>query len=275
MSNIVRNTPTASLRRLDIKIYEDGALALAPRETDFMAVSGVYVCGETSPHFVLAAGTLTNKRKEFSFSAFTITADAGTDLLTRVAHGLEVGDGPIRFTNSGGGLPGGIAALTDYWVIEGPDADTFQLAATLEDAYAGTPIDITSAGTGTNTCSAGADCERGLDGWFTYELTQDESDFEGSEFAVLIDCNSFAHANNGGGYATATMIGDAEGFDAIAEGAHSYGDLVRLIVGVLAGKVSNFTTGTLVFKSLDGTKNRLTVTTDATGRLTITVGDLS
>lgn len=59
------------------------------------------------------------------------------------------------------------------------------------------------------------------------------------------------------------------------EGSASYGDLVRLMVGVLCGKVSNFLTGTLVFKSINGTKTRATVTTDETGRLSLVVGDLT
>ncbi len=62
---------------------------------------------------------------------------------------------------------------------------------------------------------------------------------------------------------------------AIGEGAHTYGDLVRLLVGVNAGRVLNFLTGTLVFKSLNAAKTRVTITTDNTGRLTSTVGDLT
>lgn len=59
------------------------------------------------------------------------------------------------------------------------------------------------------------------------------------------------------------------------EGSATYGDLIRLVAGVLAGKVSNFTTNTLAFKSLDGTKTRVTVTKDATGRTAIVIGDLT
>lgn len=62
---------------------------------------------------------------------------------------------------------------------------------------------------------------------------------------------------------------------ATQEGSHTLGDIIRLITGVVAGKASNFLTGTIVFNSLNGAKTRLTVTTDETGRLSITVGDLT
>ncbi len=66
-----------------------------------------------------------------------------------------------------------------------------------------------------------------------------------------------------------------ETWGTLLEGSATAADLIRLITGVLAGKVTNFTTGTFAFKSLDGTKTRLTVTVDETGRLTITVGNLT
>lgn len=97
----------------------------------------------------------------FTFTSFTFTADAGSNLLTKVAHGLRTGDGPIRVANSGGGLPGGLAALTDYWIVKSTD-DTFFLATSFINAIraGATTIDITTAGTGTHTLSAGGACTR-------------------------------------------------------------------------------------------------------------------
>jgi hypothetical protein len=90
-----------------------------------------------------------------SFVDFTFTADSTTDRLNRTAHGLKTGDGPVRTSNSGGALPTGLAAATDYFVIwdttTGDDADHFRLATSLANALAGTAIDITSNGTGTQT----------------------------------------------------------------------------------------------------------------------------
>lgn len=85
-------------------------------------------------------------------TGFTITADSSTDELAKTAHGWNTGDGPIQFTNSGGALPAGISALTDYFVIK-VDADHFKIATTLTNALAGTNVDITGNGTGTNTAT--------------------------------------------------------------------------------------------------------------------------
>lgn len=63
-------------------------------------------------------------------------------------------------------------------------------------------------------------------------------------------------------------------WSAIGEGSHTYGDLIRGIIGVFA-TAGDFTTGTIVAKSLDGTKTRWTWTVDITGRLSITAGDLT
>lgn len=82
---------------------------------------------------------------------FTFTA-AATDICTAVAHGLITGDGPVRASNSGGALPAGLAVDTDYWIIAiAGSADTFKLAASRADAFAGTAVNITGAGTGTHT----------------------------------------------------------------------------------------------------------------------------
>lgn len=81
-----------------------------------------------------------------------VTATAATDQLNHVAHGWNTGDGPIQFTNAGGGLPGGITALTNYWVVK-VDADNFQIATSLANALTGTIVDITTAGTGTQTAT--------------------------------------------------------------------------------------------------------------------------
>lgn len=88
-------------------------------------------------------------------SPLVVTADATSNLLDHAAHGLHHGAGPFQFTNSGGALPGGIAAATNYWVIHttGMDADHFEIATTLANALAGTFVDITDAGTGTQTMS--------------------------------------------------------------------------------------------------------------------------
>lgn len=89
--------------------------------------------------------------------AITVTAvNLGTDTLTATAHGLVTGD-RCRVRNVGGALPAATPALTaatDYFAIR-QDANNVKLADTNAHALAGTPIDITGAGSGTTTIEYG------------------------------------------------------------------------------------------------------------------------
>ncbi len=62
---------------------------------------------------------------------------------------------------------------------------------------------------------------------------------------------------------------------AILEGSYKAADLMRLFASILAGKVSDFQSGTLVFRSLDDSVTRWTVVTDPSGRITIIPGVLT
>lgn len=73
------------------------------------------------------------------------TFTAASDLVNKVAHGLS-DDDVLELTNSGGGLPAGLAADTKYFVVNAA-ADTFQLS----ENKGGVAIDFTTDGTGTNS----------------------------------------------------------------------------------------------------------------------------
>lgn len=75
-------------------------------------------------------------------TSFNYTAVAATDLLTKVAHGLNTGDGPGT-TLVAGGAVGGVTDSDDHWVIR-ISADTFKLATSSANALAGIPINITA-----------------------------------------------------------------------------------------------------------------------------------
>lgn len=81
--------------------------------------------------------------------ADTVFTAATSDILTAAAHGMLTGDGPVRVSTDTT-LPGGLAAVTDYWVIK-LSANTFSLASTLANAYLGVAVDITSTGAGVQT----------------------------------------------------------------------------------------------------------------------------
>jgi len=72
------------------------------------------------------------------------TASSTTQLLTSSAHGLTVNESVILSTS--GGLPGGLAATTVYYVIN-PTTNTFQLSLT----QGGSAVVLTTNGTPTNT----------------------------------------------------------------------------------------------------------------------------
>lgn len=66
-----------------------------------------------------------------------------------------------------------------------------------------------------------------------------------------------------------------EGDGAILEGSYKAADLMRLMASILGGKVSDFQSGTLVFRDLADSKDRWTVVTDPSGRITIIPGLLT
>ncbi len=98
----------------------------------------------------------------------TFTANATTDAIT-LASGratFVTGDGPFTVSNSGGALPGGLSASTNYWVRFDPtDTDALQLCTSKVNALEDSVIDITTTGSGTHTITLGND-EMPWDGIF-------------------------------------------------------------------------------------------------------------
>jgi hypothetical protein len=94
----------------------------------------------------------------YTGSTFTIIADdtfvdgnvtVGTDQVTLTAHEFETGD-HVQLTTTGT-LPAGLNTGTDYYIIK-IDANEVQFALSIDNAYAGTQVDITGAvGGGTHT----------------------------------------------------------------------------------------------------------------------------
>lgn len=109
----------------------------------------------SSNAFAITAGKLAL----VTIADLTFTGEADDNLCTAVGHGLQTGDGPVRVSNSGGALPTGLAAATDYYVIRA-SSSTFSLATTRENAFAGTAIDLTGDGSGTQTLSDTASTRR-------------------------------------------------------------------------------------------------------------------
>lgn len=91
-----------------------------------------------------------------NFGSASASADTGTDILTVASQSYTVGTWiwltgmKCTFSNSGGSLPTGISAGTDYFMIA-LSATTIRVCTSQANASAGTYIDITAAGSGTNT----------------------------------------------------------------------------------------------------------------------------
>lgn len=124
--------------------------------------------GETWP--TTRSGDLAAVRVEFIAGyAAPMTADAAADAVTlRGWKTLAVND-PVRFSNSGGALPGGLSAATDYYVRSVVSAGVYTLSATSGGAL----LDITSAGTGSHFVG---EVPEGLKAWMKLKLgTLDQS----------------------------------------------------------------------------------------------------
>ncbi len=110
------------------------------------------------------------------------TASATTNLLTASEHLVQEND-ELTVSNSGGALPTGLAASTRYFAKE-VSQNAFKVAAT----PGGSAIDITAAGTGTNSFS--------LVGHVTYQFATGEVATAGTYwgwFSVIDGANLVQH----------------------------------------------------------------------------------
>lgn len=81
----------------------------------------------------------------------TFTVDASTDTLIRAdVKAATINTGDRCQVSSDDTLPAGLAAATDYYVIK-TAAGRLKLATTLANAYAGSAVSLSDAGTGTHT----------------------------------------------------------------------------------------------------------------------------
>lgn len=95
--------------------------------------------------------------------AAPMTADATADTVTlRGWKTLAVND-PVRFSNSGGALPGGLAVNTDYYVRSVVSAGVYTLSAT----SGGSLLNITSAGSGAHFVG---EVPEGIKSWMKLRL---------------------------------------------------------------------------------------------------------
>lgn len=93
---------------------------------------------------------------DFAATTKTFTADAGTDVLTAAGHGVFTGQ-PVTFSTSGA-LPAPLEAGRPYFIYK-LDDNTFNACLTNVLSLVPTQVDLTSAGTGTQTMNVGTTWE--------------------------------------------------------------------------------------------------------------------
>lgn len=261
---IRRNVATASERTMFLDVYADGVLC----DPAAITVADLLYDPGTGA-MVAASGTLTNRTKPLVVADLPFTTTHATETINADGHGLSTGDGPVRVSNSGGGLPAGYLAATDYWWIT-TDADHGQLAASLAQALAGTPVPITTDGSGAHTLSDTASTRRLRPGQFLYTFTQAETNVTASWVSITTDSDAVTCAEQ-----TADIY--LREMDEILVGPHTRADIERLMLAVEAGPTTGFVAGTInFFCPITGTL-RLTATLVADGRSspTFIVGTLT
>lgn len=107
----------------------------------YISTSTVKVFGKTELYGSWFAERVTGITQE---ALYTFTADGTTKLATAARHHVKEGD-QIRVSNSGGTLPSGLAASTDYFAVQVSD-NAFGLASVPGGASV-----ISGAGTGTQS----------------------------------------------------------------------------------------------------------------------------
>jgi len=127
--------------------------------TETIAAITAALSGNSSPVTTSDVDTidLTVAIADVTPADFTATA-AGIDVtentFTKTAHGLTTGL-KITAITSDGALPTGVSGATVYYVISS-DANHFKIATSQANALAGTAVDITNAGSGTDSFDVAA-----------------------------------------------------------------------------------------------------------------------
>lgn len=100
-------------------------------------------------YYRLSGANVTGTGSRALINSNTVTFTSSSGLLGTYTNDFNTFS-RVRFLNSGGALPTGLVAGTDYWMVRA-SATTARYATSLANAVAGTFIAFTDAGTGTHT----------------------------------------------------------------------------------------------------------------------------
>lgn len=132
---------------------------VAPATKHILTVGGMVAAAAGSPwvaklvdlqgYYRFATTNVTGTGARTLINSNTFTASSSSGLLLTFTNDFNTYT-KVRFTNSGGALPTGLAIGTDYWLVR-VSATTARVATSLANAMAGTVIAYTDGGTGTHT----------------------------------------------------------------------------------------------------------------------------
>jgi hypothetical protein len=260
---VLKNEPVAGARSVEITVFDPSLATGADPGTD---LDGYLYVSQSGPTYALALGTWVNKRRPLPGEVIPFTCDHTTNTLTAVGHGLQTGDGAATVTATVA-PPAPLIVATSYWVIV-VDDDSFMLAASLADAYAGTEIDLTTDGTGTFTLVITTSTERGIPGKFQYTFTQLETSADVAELTVAV----MGHATLEGGASVTLERSGSALLDEVLESGHTVGDALRLMLRECAAKFS-ITGSVIQFRDIADTKDSHHGTVTASGRTDAGIDD--
>jgi len=133
----------------------DGSSVLRSTYADLFTAIGTTFGSVDGTHFTLpdmrgrvAAGVGSNI---WTFTFASTDVNTGTDQITVTANSEIITGRKVQLTTTGT-LPTGLSLATDYYIIV-VDSTHIKLATSLANAIAGTNIDITAQGSGTNTAT--------------------------------------------------------------------------------------------------------------------------
>lgn len=145
----------------------DGTVVIGPQHSGVVAsatkhlmnMKGMVVAAAGAPwilmlvdlqgYYRLSTTNVTGTGSRTLINSNTFTASSSSGLLLTYTNDFNTLT-KVRFSNSGGALPTGLSALTDYYLVR-VSATTARVATSLANAIAGTVVAFTDAGSGTNT----------------------------------------------------------------------------------------------------------------------------
>lgn len=260
-----RNEPTPISRRCDLIVNMSDGVTPADRSLNLVALGLVYFCGANSPHYDVALGTMTNKRRPLVAPDDVVEAVVG-NTMTLTGHAYETGDGPFVSDETMGPL----AVGAEFYVIV-DDANTIAIASSLANAYSDTRVVLTGTETGA-TISDKATTERGIDGLFTYEATQAETDHAARESTVLVIGTLPGDSAPTRAFTTVSMAADADAWGSELENGYTRDDALRVCFRTLAAAFTVI--GTLIqFRNIANTKDSHKGTVTGSGRSDTVIQD--